>query len=801
MTTTVFTLVGLDDITGWPGMPSSLLYELQGKITAGNTVVPISYPNFGLDNLMLLANFGPRVIPEDGLTSILEGVDALDDALTTTSGTKIVFGHSLGAAVACRWLRDEGPISAIPANELSFVLIGNPVRRYGGIDYRSEYACPTNTAYDVLDIARQYDVFADWPSVTTSPALFFAMVTEMTGLLPLHVYGYLDVDPTDTTTNLTATVGNITYMLAPTRPWWVPSYVFDFLETAFDRPEGDPDIPPPPSSSSALALRYPQGPITPQGACLMMSGDKPMVAYRSWDDTSVFNLMGPLAIADRMQPEAVHLVDLKGLVPPWKPIEQKGATQDGSTFITALYDPCDIDMTVEVTGKTPSRTRKVIDDWIAAWDAKAPGELSFFTPELGRWWSEVRWSKNPVDKVIGGTFTRQQFTWSARAYDAFWRSYDDACQFRYAGTGAIDLFDDAHASDLGSNWTLAYAGAGSGVIYCDGNFAVPTLVNRTAVARRNGYTTTTDDQVVECRIAGFSGWYFPLNAYNDLWARMNNSGTAGNDGIRLRISHSTIELSYFVGGSKTVLRERPLLIPAQSNEEFSLVAGTSKGARTYRVLRNGLPIMTVSESGTGSQLGASYRAVGFGMSAGSVLPASLFSWNAGDDTSFAHSGFVAHTNVGDQPMWPRYTCTGPGKFTIGDGPNGKSSITFGPLLGGQVVQLRTDPAKRGVVDLTSLPPTPQDLELWQIAIKDFISFATAGNVPPLLQSIESLFGIQPPQGPLYTLLDGRFSDNAAIPPKPAGTAAQTYHVAVSIADGDADSSIIAAGTPLRRWPY
>ncbi|EUA18483.1 gp15 domain protein [Mycobacterium xenopi 3993] len=85
--------------------------------------------------------------------------------------------------------------------------------------------------------------------------------------------------------------------------------------------------------------------------------------------------------------------------------------------------------------------------------------------------------------------------------------------------------------------------------------------------------------------------------------------------------------------------------------------------------------------------------------------------------------------------------------------------------------LRTDPRKRGaqVQDLTVVPPTPQQLNSFQQALVKFESFAFANNIPPLLQTINSLFGIKPPQGNMYSLLKGRFSNRAAIPPSRPAT--------------------------------
>lgn len=114
------------------------------------------------------------------------------------------------------------------------------------------------------------------------------------------------------------------------------------------------------------------------------------------------------------------------------------------------------------------------------------------------------------------------------------------------------------------------------------------------------------------------------------------------------------------------------------------------------------------------------------------------------------------------------------------------------------MQVNTDGEKRPVTDMTSVPAAPQALNQYQQALKDFINFATAGNVPPLLQQIESMFGILPPQGHPYTLLAGSITNH--IPAMSPGKPPQEHAVAVRIEGGNASSMILATGTPLRRWP-
>lgn len=178
------------------------------------------------------------------------------------------------------------------------------------------------------------------------------------------------------------------------------------------------------------------------------------------------------------------------------------------------------------------------------------------------------------------------------------------------------------------------------------------------------------------------------------------------------------------------------------------------------------------------------------------------------------SGFVPLTNIGDQDAWPSYLVYGPGIFSFANGPGSTSMITFGtptdPILAGQIVLITTMPRLRSVVDLTpNLPPpalTPAQVFLEQLI--DLISGVsgaltiggTSDNVgiPPLLQWFESLFGISPPQGNLYALLNGRFTN--PIPGVPQPWMAQTAHIPVAISGGNSSSKIVASITPQRRWP-
>lgn len=347
-----------------------------------------------------------------------------------------------------------------------------------------------------------------------------------------------------------------------------------------------------------MALTYPSGLVTPHGLYHLAVGDKPTMWLDAYDESIRFYLLGGLAAPyhDPMLPEAVVLKGLKGLIPPWKHIQQKGATQDGITHIDALLDPTEVEMQVQCIGRDWKHQARIARDLIGSIDAIQQSRLSFVTQDMGHWWADIRWFQGGMTdplKLVGGG---QPHGLRLQADTGCWSTYDHAVML----TG---------------------------------------------------------------------------------------------------------------------------------------------------------------------------------------------------------SGWLDRINVGDQKMYDDYTLFGPGTFRIYDGPDTDQYVEFGPLLANQIVFLRTDPRSNTtlVQDLTVVPPTPQELDIFQEALTKFLSFAGM-NEGAFSDQIKSLFGIRAPQGNLYKYLNGRFSENAAIPPKSPGNAVQTYHVRVDITGGGAGSKIIASGTPQRRWP-
>lgn len=568
--------------------------------------------------------------------------------------------------------------------------------------------------------------------------------------------------------------------------------------------------------------RFPENPVTPHGAYHVLHDRIPWMGLSSFDETVAFNMLGGLAIPDFINyPGRFDIKDISGLIPPWRTIDQKGATQDGVSFIDALYDPTEVILEGRVKGKNPADCRRVYRYLVDSLDVKRTSRLWWFTHQLGYWWSDVRWFKTPENSVGAIRNKTQDVSLRLRADNAFWQSFPSVDSFRFAYDSMLDEFNTNYTHDLGPNWPQLYNGDGGG--FCQARSGVAewlddpddtwgTLSREVVNGPHKDFETDTNNQVVDIQLGSLQEWTFPDGAENHIWLRMgrNVDGTWNGDGVKVQIGLGLVVLSRYNNFVETVMQYRPIIIPALPGETWRAAAGFDGPGndRLFKVFRGdaNIPVIVHKEGDTGSELGADHRGIGFGMRAAAAFltqatPANVRFIKAGDNAAATQSGFLLRKNVGDQDMWDRYTCIGPGTFRFWNGPMAGANeyVEFGPLLDGQVMQLRTDPRKRGVVDMTATPPSPQQLNFFQQALKDFLTFATGNNATPLAITIESMFGILPPQGNPYSLLRGRWSK--AIPPKSPGKAAQEYHVKVEIVNGDANSQIIVAGTPLRRLPY
>ncbi|WP_280833863.1 PE-PPE domain-containing protein [Mycolicibacterium frederiksbergense] len=186
-------------------------------------------------------------------TSVARGVLSLNFDVLTTPGSKVVFGYSQSANIATREKRNLAELAAMgaavpPADELSFVLVANPNRPNGGILSRFEGlyipilgvsfdGATPNDGYATIDVAREYDLIADFPKY---PLNLLADLNALFGYVYLHGnYGSSVVNLNDPTSYQSYTSGNTTYylihtehlpLLQPLRDIGVPAPLLDLVE-------------------------------------------------------------------------------------------------------------------------------------------------------------------------------------------------------------------------------------------------------------------------------------------------------------------------------------------------------------------------------------------------------------------------------------------------------------------------------------------------------------------------------------------------------------------------------------------
>jgi len=173
---------------------------------------PFVFPggtNYQLQGVLCQA--GRTCVPVNVASQASQSVPGLDSAIDSTSGPVIVAGFSEGAQVAELWVRQHAndPDAPDPKN-LTFVVMGNPTRAYGGSPGGEQWSA---SQYQVIDVARQYDFAADFPNNPSSPYFLLAVLNALAGGTGAHDYTGVNLtDPANTVFK----VGNITYVLVPT---------------------------------------------------------------------------------------------------------------------------------------------------------------------------------------------------------------------------------------------------------------------------------------------------------------------------------------------------------------------------------------------------------------------------------------------------------------------------------------------------------------------------------------------------------------------------------------------------------
>lgn len=573
---------------------------------------------------------------------------------------------------------------------------------------------------------------------------------------------------------------------------------------------------------AAPLVRYPTNAAVPQGAYYFIKGTHPRVRLKSPDGTVVFEILGGGAIPDRINtPECVVLnAPPKGLIANWKMIDQQGANEDGTTFLNAVNDPAEITLPVRLFARDSAHLRQLMRTLLGSLDKTKTSELSWFTQELGYWWADVRHLRpGAAGYDVGGQKRTTALDLHLRSDGGSWRSFDQVDEYRLPFESVVDNFDVDYVEDknLGPMWPLFFQGPGGGYPYTSRGAArwrddpTRTFFTQSRVFVAGPYqdfVTESDNQVIDMVFASM----LEIGASQDIWGRMGrtSSGLWNGYGVRARISGTYIEVAAFNNFQKTVIAggQSRIPIPPLPDTRYRLECGGldkdgNFNPRIFRLKRGGSTVFTAKDAAGVSALGASFRGIGWGGQAAGALvtqgtPASIKKVSAGDLTSSAPAGQLIRINVGDQDMWDRYTLYGPGTFEIASGPGSSQMVKIGPLLPNQIVRLNTDGQKRRIVDLTSVPPTANELIEYRQALAELESYAPIKNIGPTLAANASEFGVTPPQGNMHRLIDGWFTH--PVPAKSPGRPVEQHVVACKITGGDSSSRIIAAGTPKRKYP-
>lgn len=379
-------------------------------------------------------------------------------------------------------------------------------------------------------------------------------------------------------------------------------------------------------------IKYPAGPVTPHGRYHIRKGDLPEVSLMAPNDQIVVWLMGGHAIPDPfLYPEVVHVTKMSGLIAPWDTIDQQGATEDGVTFVDALYGPTEVLLEVKLVARDAKHLRRLRRHLFECLDVKAQSEFGFTTHELGYWWAPIRWWKKPDNPETNPQQCTQELQLRLRGDSGFWQSFPDLDSFRFAYEDMKDEFDVSYSGDLGPKWPQYYTGTGTGYQHTTAGLAAwvddPdsiffTGTRRVVIGPYKDFHTSGDDHGVGL-IFNNTPEYSPGDgAGNDLWVRMgrNVDGSWDGSGVRARIGWGYVGLTTFKNFVETTFHTQFELWPPILGEEWRLQA-TGHNFQLIRInFLGAFTVINFDESGSNvSFIGADYRGVGFGMQGGAAF--------------------------------------------------------------------------------------------------------------------------------------------------------------------------------------
>ena len=128
-----------------------------------------------------------------------------------------------------------------------------------------------------------------------------------------------------------------------------------------------------------------------------LQGIHPELKLTAYDGSTEIRMMGGLALPEPYgSPRRSSCpVPSKGLIAPWKFIDQQGANEDGVTFLAAVNEPIEVEIPVRCIARDGKHLRWVVNTLIGSIDKKRTSELSWFTQDMGFWSAKVRWFKTP----------------------------------------------------------------------------------------------------------------------------------------------------------------------------------------------------------------------------------------------------------------------------------------------------------------------------------------------------------------------------------------------------------------------
>jgi hypothetical protein len=175
----------------------------------------------------------------------------------------------------------------------------------------------------------------------------------------------------------------------------------------------------------------------------------------------------------------------------------------------------------------------------------------------------------------------------------------------------ISFANRADASALGADWTQTYNGTGTGVLGITAGRAAWKSFDansRTCNAQYNAKQTTTDYQRIGAAFASApNDWYGGSDALNYIYGRVNAAAT---EGVFVELGPDTCKLGCVASGTTTYFATSTLYGRFKAGAAYWLECGTVGGANIMRVFENNRIILTYTDSGAVSQVGATHRYVG-----------------------------------------------------------------------------------------------------------------------------------------------------------------------------------------------